>query len=91
MEMAFEAIDYSVGGRRIEWACESSNAMPDVGLAPAHKLIELDEVDSIIGLLARAEGIALRDYSRILDGKTMVSGSSGPLDIMLRDPSMNFF
>ncbi|TQM94411.1 ABC transporter substrate-binding protein [Roseinatronobacter monicus] len=91
MEMAFEAIDYTVGGRQIEWIRESSNATPDVALARARKLIEQDEVDIIIGPLSGAEGIALRDYSRTLDGKTIINGSSGAADTTLRDPSPNFF
>lgn len=91
MEMAFEAIDYTVGGRTIEWTRESSDATPDVALARARKLIEQDEVDIIIGPLSGAEGIALRDYSRTLTGRTIVNGSSGAADTTLRDPSPNFF
>ncbi len=91
MEMAFEAIDYEIGGREIEWIRESSNATPEVALARARKLIEQDDVDIIIGPLSGAEGIALRDYSRTLEGKTIVNGSSGAADTTLRDPSSNFF
>jgi branched-chain amino acid transport system substrate-binding protein len=91
MEMAFEAIDYEINGHTIEWIRESSDATPDVALARARKLIEQDEVDLIIGPLSGAEGIALRDYSRTLEGKTIVNGSSGAADTTLRDPSPNFF
>ncbi len=91
MEMAFEAIDYEIGGREIEWIRESSNATPEVALARARKLIEQDDVDIIIGPLSGAGGIALRDYSRTLEGKTIVNGSSGAADTTLRDPSSNFF
>lgn len=91
MEMAFEAIDYTVAGRKIEWIREGSNATPDVALARARKLIEQDNVDIIVGPLSGGEGIALRDYSRTLTGKTIVNGSSGAADTTLRDPSPNFF
>jgi branched-chain amino acid transport system substrate-binding protein len=91
MEMAFEEIDYTINGKRIEWIRESSNAQADVALARARKLIEQDDVDIIIGPLSGAEGIALRDYSRTLEGKTIVNGSSGAADTTLRDPSPNFF
>ena len=91
MEMAFEAVDYTVGGKTIEWIRESSDATPDVALARARKLIEQDNVDIIIGPLSGAEGIALRDYSRTLEGRTIVNGSSGAADTTLRDPSSNFF
>ena len=43
MEMAFEAIDYTVAGKRIEWIRESSNAKPDVALARTRKLVEQDK------------------------------------------------
>lgn len=91
MEMAFEEIDYTINGKKIEWIRESSNAQADVALARARKLIEQDDVDIIIGPLSGAEGIALRDYSRTLEGKTIVNGSSGAADTTLRDPSPNFF
>ncbi|NDV86567.1 ABC transporter substrate-binding protein [Aurantimonas aggregata] len=91
MEMAFEEIDYTINGKKIEWIRESSNAQADVALARARKLIEQDDVDIIIGPLSGAEGIALRDYSRTLEGKTIVNGSSGAADTTLRDASPNFF
>lgn len=91
MEMAFEEIDYTINGKKIEWTRESSNAQADVALARARKLIEQDNVDIIIGPLSGAEGIALRDYSRTLEGKTIVNGSSGAADTTLRDASPNFF
>lgn len=91
MEMALEEVDYTVAGKKIEWIRESSNAEADVALARARKLIEQDDVDIIIGPLSGAEGIALRDYSRTLDGKTIVNGSSAASDTTLRDSSPNFF
>lgn len=89
--MAFEEVNYTVAGRRIEWIRESSNAQADVALARARKLIEQDNVDIIIGPLSGAEGIALRDYSRTLRGKTIVNGQSAAADTTMRDASPNFF
>jgi ABC-type branched-subunit amino acid transport system substrate-binding protein len=91
VQMELERINYTVGGRRIEFIRESSNAQADVALARARKLIEQDKVDIILGPLSGAEGIALRDYSRTLTGKTIVNGSSGAADTTLRNPSPNFF
>lgn len=91
MQMLLEEVDFTAGGRRIEWIRESSNAQADVALARARKLIEQDDVDIIVGPLSGAEGIALRDYSRTLTGRTIVNGSSGASDTTLRDPSPNFF
>ena len=91
MEMLFQAENMTIGGRRIEWIRESSNAQADVALARARKLIEQDNVDIIIGPLSGAEGIAMKDYSATLTGKTIVNGSSGAADTTLRNPSRNFF
>jgi len=91
MQMELEKRDFTAGGRKIEFIRESSNAQADVALARARKLIEQDKVDIIVGPLSGAEGIALRDYSRTLLGKTIVNGSSGASDTTLRNPSPNFF
>ncbi|QYU67988.1 ABC transporter substrate-binding protein [Leptolyngbya sp. 15MV] len=91
VQIELERINSTIGGRRIEFIRESSNAQADVALARARKLIEQDNVDIILGPLSGAEGIALRDYSRTLTGKTIVNGSSGAADTTLRNPSPNFF
>lgn len=91
MQMVLEQANNMAGGRKIEFIRESSNAQADVALARARKLIEQDNVDIIVGPLSGAEGIALRDYSRTLTGKTIVNGSSGASDTTLRNPSPNFF
>ncbi len=91
VQMELDRINSTVGGRRIEFIRESSNAQADVALARARKLVEQDNVDIILGPLSGAEGIALRDYSRTLTGKTIVNGSSGASDTTLRNPSPNFF
>ncbi|MBK1657266.1 ABC transporter substrate-binding protein [Paracraurococcus ruber] len=91
MQMLLEQHNNQAGGRRIEVVRESSNAQADVALARARKLIEQDNVDFILGPLSGAEGIALRDYSRTLTGKTIINGSSGASDTTLRNPSPNFF
>lgn len=91
MQMLLEEANFTAGGRKIEFIRESSNAQADVALARARKLVEQDNVDIVVGPLSGAEGIALRDYSRTLTGKTIVNGSSGASDTTLRNPSPNFF
>ena len=91
LQMLLEERNNTLAGRRVEWIRESSNARPDIALARARKLIEQDNVDFIIGPLSGAEGIALRDYSRTLTGKTFINGASGAADTTLRTPSPNFF
>ncbi len=89
--MELERRNWTIAGRRVEFIRESSNAQADVALARARKLIEQDNVDMILGPLSGAEGIALRDYSRTLTGKSIINGSSGAADTTLRNPSPNFF
>jgi branched-chain amino acid transport system substrate-binding protein len=91
MTLALEEVGFSIGGRRIEWIRESSNAQADIALARARKLIEQDNADIILGPLSGAEGLALRDYSRTLTGRTIVNGQSAAADTTLRDVSPNFF
>jgi branched-chain amino acid transport system substrate-binding protein len=91
VQMELERRNFSVAGRRIEFIRESSNTRADVALARARKLIEQDNVDIILGPLSGAEGIALKDYSRTLTGKTIVNGTSSAADTTLRNQSPNFF
>ncbi|MBY0297053.1 MAG: ABC transporter substrate-binding protein [Methylobacterium sp.] len=91
VQMELERINHTAGGRRIEFIRESSNARADVALARARKLVEQDGVDIVLGPLSGAEGIALKDYSATLTGKTIVNGSSAAADTTLRNPSKNFF
>jgi branched-chain amino acid transport system substrate-binding protein len=91
IQLALDEVNSTVAGRRIEWIRESSNAQADVALARARKLIEQDNVEIIVGPLSGAEGLALRDYSRTLVGRTIVNGQSAAADTTLRDLSPNFF
>ncbi|SED65213.1 ABC transporter substrate-binding protein [Rhodobacter sp. 24-YEA-8] len=91
MELAFDEVGWEINGKKIEWIRESSNAQADVALARARKLIEQDGVDIVIGPLSGAEGMALRDYSKTVPGKTFVNGSAAAADATLRDVSENFF
>lgn len=91
IQMLLEEVNYTAAGRKIEWIRESSNGQPDHALARARKLIEQDQVDLLLGPLNGAEGIAVRDYSRTLVGKTVINGTSAAVDTTLRNPSPNFF
>jgi branched-chain amino acid transport system substrate-binding protein len=91
VQMELERRNFTVANRRVELIRESSNTRADVALTRARKLIEQDGVDIILGPLSGAEGIALRDYSRTLTGKTIVNGTSAAADTTLRNPSPNFF
>src|SRR5690349_15567261 len=91
VELLLEEANYTVGGRKIEWIRESSNAQPDIALARTRKLVEQDNVDIVLGPLSGAEGIAVRDYSRTVPSKTFINGSSASQDNTLRNASPNYF
>lgn len=91
VQLLLEEVDYKVGGRRIEWIRESSNAQPDIALARTRKLVEQDKVDIVLGPLSGAEGIAVRDYARTVPNLTFINGSSAAADTTLRNPAPNFF
>lgn len=91
IELLLEEAGYKAGGRKIEWVRESSNGKPDVALARTRKLIEQDKADVVIGPLAGAEGIAVRDYSRTVPNRTFINGSSASQDNTLRNSSPNYF
>ncbi|QIT53998.1 ABC transporter substrate-binding protein [Aquisalimonas sp. 2447] len=51
----------------------------------------MDGADLLLGPLSGSEGIAVRDYSRDVDGVTFINGASAAQETTLRDPSDNFF
>ena len=50
------------GGRKIQMIYEDTQAKPDVGLTKAKKLVELDKVSFLGGLVSSSVAYALRDY-----------------------------
>jgi branched-chain amino acid transport system substrate-binding protein len=90
-ELALEEFRATVGGRRVEMVKESTNAKPDVAVAKARKLIDLDKVDVVVGPLSGGEGLAVKEYAKTVPGKTFINGTSGAQDTTLRDPAPNFF
>ncbi|MEJ1127657.1 ABC transporter substrate-binding protein [Variovorax sp. CCNWLW225] len=90
-ELALEEFKAGIGGRKVELIKESTNGKPDVAVAKARKLIELDKVDVVIGPLSGGEGLAVKEYAKTVPTKTFVNGTSGAQDTTLRDPASNFF
>ncbi|OGC92796.1 MAG: ABC transporter substrate-binding protein [candidate division Zixibacteria bacterium RBG_16_53_22] len=91
MEMAFEEVNYSVAGKRIEWIKESSDGRPDVAVGKARKLIEQDKVDILIGPMSGGEGLAIKEYAKSVPGKTILNGFSAAQETTLVNPAPNFF
>ncbi|MEO1200296.1 MAG: ABC transporter substrate-binding protein [Pseudomonadota bacterium] len=91
VEMALEAVDFTAGGRTIEFVVAPSDTTPDTAVRQARKLIEQDGVDIIIGPLSGSEGIAMRDYAKTIPENTIINGISGALETTWVDPADNFF
>jgi ABC-type branched-subunit amino acid transport system substrate-binding protein len=90
-ELALSRFADGIGGKKIEWVLGRTDATPDRAVQEARRLIELEEVDFIIGPLSGSEGVALRDYAKTIPNKTIVNGASGALETTYVDPAPNFF
>ncbi len=90
-EMALAEYDYEIGGREIEVITESTDTTPESAVNAAQKLVSVDDADILLGPLSGSEGIAVRDYSRNVDGVTFINGASAAQETTLRNPSENFF
>lgn len=54
MELYFESVGWTAGGRKIEWIKEDEELEPAVALRKARKLIESDQVDILTGVVSTA-------------------------------------
>src|SRR5215207_6609112 len=61
-DLYLSEIGYQAGGRKIELIFEDTQAKPDVGLTKAKKLVELDGVSFLGGIVSSSVAYALRDY-----------------------------
>ncbi len=91
VELALKQVGNMAGGKTIETVVAATDTTPDTTIRQARKLIEQDGVDIIVGPLSGSEGIAMRDYSKTIPGKTVINGISGALETTWVDPSPNFF
>lgn len=62
IELAFNETDYQVAGRQIELIVEDYANDPALCLTKVQKLVEVDNVDVIIGPYLTSAGLAIRDY-----------------------------
>jgi len=60
-ELIFEAVNYKVAGRPVEFIVEDTKADPSVGVTKATKLIEKDRVHILGGVVSSAVAYAIRD------------------------------
>ncbi|HZU07872.1 MAG TPA: ABC transporter substrate-binding protein [Chloroflexota bacterium] len=69
MQLYFESVGNTAGGRSITLIKEDEGATGDEGLRKARKLIELDQVDLMAGVVSTAIAYAIRDL--VHDSKTI--------------------
>ena len=62
MQLYFDSVGGTAGGRRIEMIKEDEEVDPQVGLRKARKLVEQDNVDIMTGVVSTATVYAIRDF-----------------------------
>ncbi len=62
IKMAFEEINYTVAGRKIELVYEDSAGKPDTGLTKIKALVERDKVNLLLSELVSSVGAAVAPY-----------------------------
>jgi len=62
IKMALDEVNYEAGGREIQLIVEDWAMDPAVCLSKTKKLVEMDDVDIIIGPFSSSAGLAIRDY-----------------------------
>ncbi len=75
MNLYFESINWTVGGRKIEIVKEDDQFNPQVGLQKAKKLIESDKVDLLVGIQASNVALAVLNYMKQQKAFYVVSGA----------------
>ncbi len=61
MQMYFDSVNNTAGGRNITLVKEDEGSTPDEGLRKARKLLEQDQVDMVAGTVSSAIAAAIRD------------------------------
>ncbi|MBS4024562.1 MAG: ABC transporter substrate-binding protein [Clostridia bacterium] len=77
MELYFESVDFTAGGRRIFLIKEDYENDAQVGMRKARKLIESDKVDMMTGIVNTGVIYALRDFIHNSKTPMIVSNAGG--------------
>ena len=75
MNLFFDSVGWTVGGRKIEIIKEDDQFNPQVGLQKAKKLVESDKVDMIVGVQASNVALAVLNYAKQQKAFYVVSGA----------------
>lgn len=90
-KMAFEEIDYTIGGKKIELFFEDTAADPDLCIQKTARLVEREGVDIILGPLSGGEATALKDYAPNIPDTTIIVAGAASEDVTMRGVPDNIF
>ncbi|MBI1801749.1 MAG: ABC transporter substrate-binding protein [Chloroflexi bacterium] len=79
MTLYFESVNFTAGGRKIEWIKEDEENDAQISLRKLTKLIEQDKVDLFTGVVSTAVVYALRDPLHEAKMPTVISNAGGNL------------
>ena len=87
-----ELVSGSAGGRRVELlpAC-TEFTYPHRLVLETRRLVEVDDVDVVVGPIGGAENVAFRDLARRFPSVTFLASEMGSQETSLRDPPPNLF
>lgn len=90
-KMAFEEVDYTIGGRKVELFFEDTAADPDLCIQKTSRLVEREKVDLILGPLSGGEATALKGYADRIPDTTIVVAGAASEDVTMRGVPDNIF
>ncbi|CAG0973618.1 Leu/Ile/Val-binding protein [Anaerolineae bacterium] len=79
MQMYFESVNFTAGGRKIEWVKEDEENDAQISLRKLTKLIEQDKIDLFTGIVSTAVLYAVRDPLHEAKLPTVISNGGGNL------------
>ena len=91
IEIALAEFGGEIGGKKIEIVTISTDTSYDTAYAAVEKLIEVEQVDFVIGPLSGDEGLAVKAFAKTEPNHTFLNGVSGAQNMTLRDPAPNLF
>lgn len=91
VKLAFEGVDYEVGGRPVQLFIEDTGARPEMAIQKTQRLVEREGVQLIIGPLSGGEGMAMKEFADRIPNVTVIVAGSASEDITMRGIKQNVF
>ena len=91
VKMAFEEIDNTIAGKKVELFYEDTAADPDLCIQKVSRLVEREGVDIILGPLSGGEATALKDYAPNIPDTTIIVAGAASEDVTMRGVPDNIF